>query len=435
MKKKLFASLLTSAVVLLMVGCSNEAPETTDTEESVETSSEQVTLDVFNIKTETAAQMDALVEMFETQHEHIEINMTTVGGGTDAGAALQAKFASGEEPSIFMLGGLSDAQTWEHTLYDLNDTEIAGLAIEGTLEGATLDDRVLGVPMNIEGYGWMVNKEIFENAGVDIDSIDSFESFKTAVETIDAKKEELEIDGVFAFSGGEKWVFSQFSSHLFAPEFNNSLLETYDAATLELAYEDILKDYVDLADQYNIKPIEAMDYSTSVEELFASGKAAIIHQGNWIVPTLNSLDESFASEKLDIIPFFVEEENIGKITAGPAWYWAVNSNHDQATIDASIEFLTWMYTNEDAMASIINEFEFIPAYTNFENEDITDPVSQKIFDYLSNDLTVPWVHNSYPEGYGENTLGVQLQAYTAEQITWDEFTSKLIEVWNSERAE
>lgn len=433
MKNKLFASLLTSALALFLVGCSNESTETTDTTEASTPESAQITLEVFNIKTETASQMDDLVAMFEEEHENIEINMTTVGGGTDAGAALQAKFSSGDEPSVFMLSGLSDATTWEHTLYDLNDTEIANLAIEGTLEGATLDGRVLGVPMNIEGFGWLVNKEIFENAGIDIESINSFESFKEAVETIDSQKEELGIDGVFAFSGGEKWVFSQFSAHSFAPEFNNSLVETYDAPVLELQYADALKNYVDLADQYNIKPIEAMDYSTSVEELFASGKAAIVHQGNWIVPTLNSLDETFASEKLDIIPFFVEEENVGKIAAGPAWYWAVNSNKDQAVIDASIEFLTWMYTNENAMDSIINEFDFIPAYTNFENEDITDPVSQTIFDYLSNELTVPWVHNSYPDGFGENTVGVQLQAYTAEQIEWDEFTENIIEVWNSER--
>lgn len=425
MKRRTLGLTLLTASLLGLVACSSD-----DTSGGNE---DKTVIEVFNIKTETASQMDDLVVDFEESHNDIEINMTTVGGGTDASAALQAKFSSGDEPDIFMVGGLSDTQTWEHTLYDLSDTELADLAIEGTLEGASLDGKVLGLPMNIEGFGWLVNKEIFEEAGVPVDSIQSFEDFESAVKTIDSQKEELGIDGVFAFSGGETWVSSQYSSNFFAPEFNDSLIETYEADELELTYNKRMKEYTDLADQYNVNPMESMDYSTSIEELFASEKAAIVHQGNWIVPTLNSLDDSFAKEKLDIIPMFVENEDDGKIVAGPSWYWVVNSNNDSEQIDASIEFLNWMYTDEESMDAILNEFDFIPAYTNFSSDDIEDPLSNKIFEYLNNNSTVPWVHNSYPYGFGEQTIGVNLQAYTAEQITWDEFVNETISIWNEER--
>lgn len=424
MKRKIMFSTLALTSLLGLVGCGSSEPDASG--------DGNVTLEVFNIKTETAEQMDDLVATFEETHDDIEINMTTVGGGTDATAALQSKFSSGDEPDIFMLGGLADAQTWEHKLVDLGETELAKNAIEGTLEGATLNDTVLGVPMNIEGYGWLVNTEIFENAGIEVDSIQSFADFENAVKTIDSKKSELGLDGVFAFSGGETWVSSQFSSNFLAPEFNNSLNEAYEGKELELTYADQMQQYTDLAIDYNAGPLESMDYSTSVEELFASEKVAIVHQGNWIVPTLNSLDESFAKDKLSIIPMFVEDETKGKIVAGPAWYWGVNKDKDQEVIDASIEFLNWMYTDEEAMASIINDFEFIPAYTNFSSEDITDPLSNEIYTYLSDGNTVPWVHNSYPDGYGQNTFGVNLQAYAADQISWDEFTSTLKTTWNNE---
>ncbi|KAF1298477.1 ABC transporter substrate-binding protein [Enterococcus sp. JM4C] len=393
----------------------------------------KTTLEVFNIKTETAEQMDALVEKYEKSHPDVKINMTTVGGGTDATAAMQSKFSSGDEPDVFMLGGLSDAQTWEHKLYDLTDTDLAKNAIEGTLEGATLNDKVLGVPMNIEGYGWLVNKEIFEKAGIDVESIQSFADFESAVKTLDSKKEELGLEGVFAFSGGETWVTSQFSSNFIAPEFSDSLVETYDAKELKFDYSKQMQSYLDLASKYNASALESMDYSTSVEELFAGGKTAIVHQGNWIVPTLNSLDESFAKEKLDIIPMFVESETEGKIVAGPAWYWGVNKDKDQAVIDASIDFLNWMYTDKEAMDSIINDFDFIPAYTNFASDDIKDPLSNKIYTYLADGKTVPWAHNSYPDGFGQNVIGVQVQAYTADQITWDDFAKTITTTWNDER--
>ena len=425
MKRTFLLSTIALTSVLGLVGCGSSGADASD--------EGAVTLEVFNIKTETAEKMDDLVAAFEETHENIDVNMTTVGGGTDATAALQSKFSSGDEPDIFMLGGLADAQTWEHKLADLGDTDLAKNAIEGTLEGATLNDTVLGVPMNIEGYGWLVNTEIFEKAGIEIDSIQSFADFENAVKTIDSKKSELGLDGVFGFSGGETWVSSQFSSNFVAPEFNNSLNETYEAKELELTYADQMKQYADLAIEYNAGPLESMDYSTSVEELFASEKVAIVHQGNWIVPTLNSLDESFAKEKLSIIPMFVENETEGKIVAGPAWYWAVNKDKDQEVIDASIEFLTWMYTDEEAMDSIINDFEFIPAYTNFSSDAITDPLSNEIYTYLSEGNTVPWVHNSYPDGYGQNAFGVNLQAYAAGEISWDEFVTTLKTTWNEER--
>ncbi len=423
MKKRI---LLTAAIMLSVIGiagCGNSGSGTSD--------DGSVTLEVFNIKTETAEQMDRLVAAFEESHEDIKINMTTVGGGTDATAALQSKFSSGDEPDIFMLGGLADTQTWEHKLYDLGDTELAQKAIEGTLEGATLNETVYGLPMNIEGYGWLINKELFQQAGIDSEAIETFADFKEAVETLDSKKEELGLDGVFGFSGGETWVSSQFSSNFFAPEFNDSLKETLEAKELHLTYEAQLKDYADLAIQYNAQPLESMDYSTSVEELFASEKVAIIHQGNWIVPTLNSLDDTFAKEKLAIVPMQVGDGS--KIVAGPAWYWGVNKDKEQEVIDASIQFLTWMYTDEEAMTAIIDDFEFIPAYTNFSSDDISDPLSNDIYTYLTNGQTVPWVHNSYPDGYGQNIFGVQFQAYAVDQISWNEFTDQLKSSWAQER--
>ncbi|EOL45266.1 hypothetical protein RV11_GL000783 [Enterococcus phoeniculicola] len=419
--------LLVSVVVLGMLGLT-ACGSSEDSKDKGKT-----TLEVFNIKTETAEQMDALVEKYEKSHPEIKINMTTVGGGTDATAAMQSKFSSGDEPDVFMLGGLSDTQTWEHKLYDLTDTDLAKNAIEGTLEGATLNDKVLGVPMNIEGYGWLINKEIFKKAGIEVEAIQSFADFEKAVKILDSKSEELGLDGVFAFSGGETWVTSQFSSNFIAPEFSDSLIETYGAKELKFTYNKQMENYLNLAAKYNASPLESMDYSTSVEELFAGGKAAIVHQGNWIVPTLNSLDESFAKEKLDIIPMFVESETQGKIVAGPAWYWGVNKDKDQKVIDASIEFLTWMYTDEEAMDSIINEFDFIPAYTNFSGDKITDPLSNKIYTYLADGKTVPWAHNSYPDGFGQNVIGVQVQAYTADQITWDDFVKTVTTTWKDER--
>lgn len=85
------------------------------------------------------------------------------------------------------------------------------------------------------------------------------------------------------------------------------------------------------------------------------------------------------------------------------------------------------------MTAIVDEFQFIPAYTNFSSEAINDPLSKEIYTYLSEGKTVPWVHNSYPDGFGQNIFGVQIQAYAADRISWEEFIDTLQTSWTQER--
>ncbi len=122
-----------------------------------------------------------------------------------------------------------------------------------------------------------------------------------------------------------------------------------------------------------------------------------------------------------------------KIVAGPAWYWGVNKDKEQEVIDASIQFLTWMYTDEEAMTAIIDDFEFIPAYTNFSSDDISDPLSNDIYTYLTNGQTVPWSIIFIQMDTDKIFFGVQFQAYAADQISWAEFTDQLKSSWAQER--
>ncbi|WP_347835874.1 extracellular solute-binding protein [Gracilibacillus sp. JCM 18860] len=174
---KIKLSLLSIILLGLLVACgSNESGDKSG-------SGDKTVIDVFNIKVETTDQLNNLVELYEEENENVDINVTTVGGGQDAASALQAKFSSGEEPAIFLLGGLSDVEKYQDYLLDVSDMESAKTAIEGTLDGGSMDGTPYGIPLNIEGYGWMYNKDIFERAGgVDPASIDSYEAFKEAVE-------------------------------------------------------------------------------------------------------------------------------------------------------------------------------------------------------------------------------------------------------------
>jgi raffinose/stachyose/melibiose transport system substrate-binding protein len=412
MKKHLFKKMVVVLFVIgLLVGCSSTSSSDTG---------KKVVIDIFNIKVETKDQLEALIKKYESENENIDIKLTTVGGGQDAASALQAKFSSQEEPAIFLLGGLSDVEKYQEYLLDVSEMESAKTAIEGTLQGSQVEDVPYGIPLNIEGFGWMINKEIFESVGLDPATISSYSDFIHAVETIDSKKDELGLDAVFAFSGKEDWVVSQYSNHFFAPEFDNDLQVAYEASELQYTYGDRMKDYTDLVNQYNVQPILSLDYSTSVEELFTNDKVAIIHQGNWIVPSLDSLDPEFSKEKLGILPLFVTSDEEGRISAGPSWFWGINKQKDDEVVTASKDFIDWMYTSDYGKQQIVDEFKYIPAHEGYDIESIQDPVSKEIYEMLLDDQSSVWAHNQYPNGFSQTILFPEFQRYLNDDVSWGE---------------
>ena len=163
-------------------------------------------VDVFQFKVEFKDAFEKLAKTYMAGHPNVKINITTVGGGSDYGAALKAKFASGAEPAIFNIGGPQDVKDWQAKIVELGDTSAAKIAADGTLIGSTRDGKIYGLPFCLESYGLIYNKAIFKKAGIDTDKIKTFAALEAAVKTLDSKKAELGIQAVFAYPMKETWV-------------------------------------------------------------------------------------------------------------------------------------------------------------------------------------------------------------------------------------
>lgn len=134
-------------------GGSNDAPE-------------QVTVRIFNFKVEIVEQLAGLIEEYEKEHPNVKINVETVGGGADYSAALKAKFNSGDYPDIFFNGGFSELDLWIEHLEDMTDEPWVEHLVDAAKPPMTKDGRIYGMPVNLEGYGFLYNKELFAQAGI-----------------------------------------------------------------------------------------------------------------------------------------------------------------------------------------------------------------------------------------------------------------------------
>ncbi|MFC3209957.1 ABC transporter substrate-binding protein [Planomicrobium okeanokoites] len=426
-KKGLLASLLVTTSLLAACGNGGE-------EEGSSAEGDKVTVDIFQFKVEFKEQFEDVVAMYEKENPDVNIEITTVGGGEDYGAALRSKFASGNEPAIFNIGGPQDVADWKDSLAPLSDTAAAGAALDGTLDGVTVESEVLGLPYNQEGYGFIYNTRLFEEAGIDPASITDYASLEEAVKTLDSKKEELEIESVFAFPGKETWVTGLHLSNTFiAPEFDHNVLSAFDAPAVEFKYSDGFKKIVDLQNEYSKQPTVSLDYSQQVEELFSLERVAIIQQGNWAYGSIAGIDQEFADGGIDMMPIPVEGYEEGGLPVGVPMYWAVNSNLDEEVIQASKDFLDWLYTSDAGKTAVVEDFKFIPAYEGYDTSKISDPLSKAVYDASEAGETIGWVFMGYPTGWGQDELGANIQKYLSEEATWEEVVDSAKAAWEADR--
>jgi raffinose/stachyose/melibiose transport system substrate-binding protein len=428
--KKLYVGLITAVLLSIgvLAGCSSS-----DEGQTGDATEDQVTVDVFQFKVEFKDQFESLIEKYEEENPGVKINVKTVGGGNDYAATLKSTFSSGKEPDIFNVGGPSEVEDYKTYLADVSETAAAKAALEGTLTSVMDGEQILGLPFNQEGYGYLYNKRMFEEAGINPEEIVTYEDLENAVKTLDSKKKDLGIDAVFALAAKETWVIGNHLANAFlASEFNDDILQAYNSETINFDRGEELQRMLDLQSDYSVQPVLSLDYSQQVEELFSLEKVAIIQQGNWVYNSLYDMDPELAENNVGILPIPVEGLE-GKLPVGVPMYWAVNKNSDPEVVQASKDFLDWMYTSEVGKEAVMKDFKFIPAYEGYDTAQIADPISQEIYKYASEENTIGWVFMGSPISWQEEVLAVNMQKYLSGEQSWEDVETNSRDEWEKAR--
>lgn len=378
----------------------------------------KITLNFFNQKPEITAQYQKLARMYHAKHPNVNIQITTSGQGGGA-AALQAKFASGEAPDIIMLGGLPEIDRYKDHLINLKDLKANKNIVPNLVSGGISNKRMVGIPVNLEAYGWSYNKAVFAKAGIDASKINNYSEFLKAVEKLNSEKKKIGIDAVFGFNGADTNSIASVSAQFTSLPYNNNLVKAFKSKTFPWKYERQMKNYYDLVKKYNVQPILSVKYDPSVQDLFFNGKVAMIPQGNWIIPTLDGLEKGYVQKNLGMLPFFVKNDGTDRLLTGSSWYLGITKDHPKRQKVAK-DFINWMYTSKEAENVIINEMRFVPATKNFDVLRLPDDLSKQIYRIGTSKNAQSPVHKQYPNGFTNQALGPYIQRYFVNGISWKE---------------
>ena len=387
-----------------------------------------------NFKPEQDEQWQELAKAY-TEETGVKVEVVTAASG-EYETTLMSEMGKSGAPTLFQVNGPVGLANWKDYCYDLSDSDVYK---QLTSEDYALKDgdKVAGIAYVIESYGLIVNKTLLAKAGYTIDDIQSFADLKKVAEDITARSSEL---GFAAFTsagmdGSSDWRFKTHLANLpIYFEYQEDGIGTTDA--IKGTYLDNYRNIWDLyINNSTCAPAElAAKTGDDSRNEFLAGQAVFFQNGSWEYGNLTA-DGTFTDDDLAMIPIYIgagDEANQGLCT-GTENYWCVNSEADQADIQAALDFMNWCVTSEKGTKAMGEDMGFVIPFKNAVE-------SQNLFVKQDKEMTeagktpVSWNFPTMPSEEWKNGVGQALTAYAADQTDeqWAGVVSAFVDGWKTE---
>ena len=405
--KKLFLLVASLVLVTTLAACGGNA----DTQ-----------LIIYQNKVEIHDQLSAYAEAWGEEQE-VDVEVKTCGGDNCAyGTQILAEFQGDEQPDIYVIEGMGGYLDFQDQILD-----VTGEAWQdNTSLEFSVDGKVYGFPVAIEGWGMAYNEEILEaafdheGAGRTIDSLKevSQAEYEEVFQVIQAYYDAEGMDDYavvsMAAGAGMTWVtgLHNFNGYLSAGlDYSDStVIDQVNAGTVDQSRLEQLADWVELLFTYADETVLLTGgYGEQVGK-FADGQAAFLHQGNW---TDSSYTES--DFNMGYLPHAVLAEGNDSIFIGAPSFYVINANSDN--VEEAKAFLNDLASTDAGHDYMVNQANMVPAFDSVTLKPAT-PLSAAVLEWNQNGKAYAWWQNDMPSGFGMDTLGPIYTLY-AKGVTGD----------------
>ena len=397
-----------------------------------------------NFKPEQATQWEDLAKIY-TEQTGVEVNVLTAASGTYE-STLKSEMAKDEVPTLFQVNGPVGLATWKDYCLDLKDSDVYS-HLKSDDFALKDGDSVYGLAYVIETYGIIYNKALLadycalDGAVIkDASEITSFDTLKAVADDIQARKDELGVEGAFTSAGMDSSSDWRFKTHL----ANLPIYYEYkadDISSTDAIKGTYLDNYKAIWDLYitdaTCEPtmLASMTGEDAASE-FALGEAVFYQNGTWAYGDITG--NEVADEDLGMLPIYIGaegEENRGLCT-GSENYWCVNSKAPEEDIQATLDFLNWVVTSDEGRNSLAKEMGFTTPFDTFTEEYVADnPLLDAANAYIDAGKTsVAWCFTTMPSENWKNGVGSALLEYAQGTGEWDGVVSAFVDGWATEYA-
>ncbi|MBP9997219.1 MAG: extracellular solute-binding protein [Lachnospiraceae bacterium] len=415
MKKKIVSSIiaLTMTAAMVLSGCGSAASTpaaeagNSDTEVADEkTDVEYGKLTIFQSKTEIMDQLNACVEDF-SKETGIEVELWETSGDnyfTD----LKTDLSTEAGPTLFSLAPGSESVEMADYLEDVSDLSFIDKVSAGMTD--EVNGKKVGIPYTLEGFGLVYNANLADVAT--LTSTDALVDFLKGAKA----------DGVngLGFSQEDYFLIMHVLNTPFAIQDDpDAYLASVLAGETRMIDADAFKEFAKVMEAVRENCTNPVDitYDNNCGD-FATGKTAMIHQGNWCYGMFADYEIDY---DMGIAPLPICGNDKVAVSVPAAWY--INTDATDGEKAAAKAFLEWLYTSEKGADYLMNQFGFVPVVEGMTSENL-DPISSSVAKAAADGNTIPWNMANWPAGISSSLAPIVSEFYVSD-MSGEELVNKL----------
>ncbi|WMJ85873.1 ABC transporter substrate-binding protein [Anaerocolumna sp. MB42-C2] len=476
MKLKRFAAVLvTGLLITSLTACGGgkgsssgtQASGDGNTQAASNAGSEDYDFYIFNGKGESADALQKAADAYKAA-TGTKAKVFSLGSGTDSTELLRAEMNSDHMPTIFTVQNAQNLVEWVEGGFamdltqatDENFKKMAGDVPQNfylTRDGSTN----YGIPYNIEGYGYIADKNMlaalfgedkvedfiasyktatyaeFEAMVLAIDdyikngtAADITLSGKTFTLLADKSEKAAKLKGVFSVAGAEKWTYGDHLINIAIDAVFKNSLDVANATKDQIeagrgAWEAYAK-LLDLKTSHaaTARGPELINASTNGYDAavatFANGEAVFIKQGNWCYTNITKANPEIGSTltflpiKLDVTQEDIKADGLtvdhlnSSIPVFVPMYYCINAKATDKEKAAAEAFLAWLNTTEEGLKFVVEDMAFIPYNADPEVTSAGYSLGDDILSYVKEGQTITDAYAGLPSGWATNVFGLQM---------------------------
>ncbi len=392
--------LVALSVVLAMVmglclsGCSK-----------TDSTTEKIT--IFQSKTEIMEDLNALAEAY-TEETGVEVEVWETTGDSYY-SDLKTGLSTEAGPTLFSLQPGAESEEMADYLEDLGDLSFVDQIGAGMAD--MIDGKTVGIPYTVEGFGLVYNADL-----VNPDEISSTDSLISFLDTSAAEG----LNGL-GLSQEDYFLIAHILNAPFAvQEDPDAYLQQVLSGEVRLVDNQAFVEFGEIMEAIRTDCTNPVDvtYDNNCGD-FATGKTAMIHQGNWSYSMFADYDVSF---DMGITGVPVEGNTKISVSVPTAWYLNIDATDDEK--DLAKDFLNWLYTSDTGIEYLMDKFGFIPVVEGMSSDSL-DPISQSVSEAVVNGDSIPWIMTDWPAGIVTTDLAPIVQEFFTSDMTATEMLDQL----------
>lgn len=427
--KKVGSTLMSLVLVAgLLAGCGSDNSSSSNSganssEGNVSSSGKSVTLKVFIPQPRFKEQYDKLTADFAAkmkEEENLDVNIQLELPNADNGPQiLKTRLASNDAPDVFAIHAINEIPTFYKAGYleDLSDQPFVDVLLDDVRSIVTTEDgKVVGVPLESMSWGYLYNKDIFEEYNLEVPM--TISEMKTVVETLKANDVTP-----FLLSYKESWI-----PQLVLPLAVGALMKTENPDFVDRMNKDegSFQEMKQMFEIFDLINANGTDRALEVggddgAAKYANGEAAMWLQGPWHAETIlkSNPDINFGVAPLPISDD--PNQTLINLSASTTLVVAQASKNK----DLAKKFLDFVMS-EDYSSGLYQSLMFNPIATIHTYESY--PWVEDATVYVKEGKA--YQDPSIPQAV-KDEVGKGLQSYFAGQMTQDEVLDALDNAWKS----